>query len=80
MQAISVNHVTSSLHYPQSNELAEKYVQIVKYLFNKTKEEGKISTNVWWFIAIPTLQLPCSCQCRFYKEDVLGLLANVQCS
>ena len=34
MQAFSVNHITSSLHYLQSNELAEKHVQIVKCLFN----------------------------------------------
>ena len=41
MQAFSVNNIRSSLHYPQSNGLAEKYVQIVKCLFNKPKEEGK---------------------------------------
>ena len=29
------------LHYPQSNGIAEKYVQIVKSLFYKAKEEGK---------------------------------------
>ena len=40
-QSYSVNHITSSLHYPQSNGLAEKYVQIVKNLFYKAKEEGK---------------------------------------
>ena len=28
-------------HYPQSNGLAEKFVQIVKNLFYKAKEEGK---------------------------------------
>ena len=41
MQVFSVNHITSLLHYLQSNGLAEKYVQIVKCLFNKAKEEGK---------------------------------------
>ena len=40
MTDYSVNHVPSSPHYPQSNSLAEKYVQIVKNLFYKAKEEG----------------------------------------
>ena len=41
MNAYHVNHITSSSHNPQSNGLAEKYVQIVKTLFYKAKEEGK---------------------------------------
>ena len=41
MSEYNVNHITSSSHYPQSNGLAEKYVQIVKNLFYKAKEEGK---------------------------------------
>ena len=41
MKAYSVNHITRSLHHPQSNGLAEKYAQIVKSLFYKAKEEGK---------------------------------------
>ena len=41
MPAFSVNHITSSSHYIQSNELAEMYVQIVKCFFNKAKDEGK---------------------------------------
>ena len=39
-QVFSVNHITSSLHYLQSNGFAKKYVQIVKHLFHKAKEEG----------------------------------------
>ena len=35
MKDYSVNHILSSLHYPQSNGLAEKFVQIVKSLQGK---------------------------------------------
>ena len=41
MKEYHVNHVPSSPHYPQSNGLAEKYVQIIKNLFHKAKEEGQ---------------------------------------
>ena len=40
MKVYAVNHITSSPHYPQSNGLEEKFVQIVKNLFCKAKEEG----------------------------------------
>ena len=40
MLDMSINHITSLPHYPQSNGLAEKYVQIVKNLFIKAHEEG----------------------------------------
>ena len=40
MQEYNVNHITGSPHYPQSNGLVEKFVQIVKNLFHKAREEG----------------------------------------
>ena len=40
MKEYAVNHITSSPHFPQSNGLTEKFVQIVKNLFYKAKEEG----------------------------------------
>ena len=41
MMEYRVNHITSLPHYPKSNGLAEKYVQIIKNLFYKAKEEGQ---------------------------------------
>ena len=40
MQENRVNHITSLLHYSQSNGLTEKFVQTVKTLFYKAREEG----------------------------------------
>ena len=40
MKEYTVNHITSSPHYPKSNGLAEKIVQIVKNIFYKAKDEG----------------------------------------
>ena len=40
MKSYNVNHITSSLNYMQTNGLAEIYVQTVKSLLYKAKEEG----------------------------------------
>ena len=41
MESMSINHITSSSYYPQSNGLAGKFVGIIKNLFFKAKEEGQ---------------------------------------
>ena len=40
LQEYNLNHITSSPHYLQSNGLAEKFMQIVKNLSHKAREEG----------------------------------------
>ena len=40
MHKYNVNHITSLSHYSQANGLAKRFVQIVKNLFHKAREEG----------------------------------------
>ena len=70
MSEYNVNHITSSPHYPQSNELAEKYVQIVKNLFYKAKEEGKdFYISVCWCTTTPPYQAAYNHQCKNLQAD-----------
>ena len=61
----NVNHITGSTHYPQSNGLAEKYVQLVKNLFDKAKEEGKDLFKCLMVYCNTPLSNTFSHQCQF---------------
>ena len=45
MSEYNVNHITRSPHYPQSNGLAEKYVQLVKNLSIRSRRKEKTCLN-----------------------------------
>ena len=81
-QSYSDNHITSSPLHPQSNGLAEKYVQIVKSLFYKVKEEGKEfykclmiyhNTPLTGSLQSPRLDLTCLCQMQLENSLVYNL-------
>ena len=68
----SINHITISPHYLQSNGLAEKYIQIVKNLFYKVQEEGTRlckSLMIYWNIYCQALY---NYLCRFYNLKLPG--------
>ena len=46
IQKYSVNHITGSPHYPRSNRLAEKFVQIVKNSFYKANKREQTYIRV----------------------------------
>ena len=74
MNAYSVNHTTSSPHYPQSNGMAKKYVQIVKSMFYKAKDEGKHLFKCLMIYHNTPLQVAYSHWCKSYKAEVQGLI------
>ena len=74
MHAYHVNHITSSPHYPQSNGLDDKYVQIIRSLFWKAKEGVKIYSNAWLSTAIHLLVAACNHQCKSCKAEVQDLV------
>ena len=68
MQEYSVNHITSSPHYPQSNGLVEKFVQTVKNLFYKAREEG---TDLY-----KALMIYCNMVLRSNLQSPMQILQN----
>ena len=70
MKEYQVNHITSLPHYPQSNGLAEKYVQIVKTYFTKQKKRDKIYINAWWYTEIPLYQASSNPLYRSYQAEL----------
>ena len=77
MTEYGVNHITSSSHYPQSKGLLEKYVQIVKNLFHKAKEEGKDMLKCLMIYATLPCQATYNLLCKYYRIDMLD--QNCKC-
>ena len=77
MQEYNVNHITGSPHYPQSNGLVEKFVQIVKNLFHKAREEGADLFKALMMYRNTLLASICNHLCRCIKAELLG--HNCQC-
>ena len=81
MTEYSVNHITSSPHYPQSNGLAEKYVQIVKNLLYKAKEEGTgLYKNLMIYRNTPLSHKLQSPMKILQSQTAKNPITNVQCS
>ena len=72
MKDYSINYITSSPHYPQSNGLVEKYVQIVKTYSIKHKKRKQTCTKAWWFTKIPQCQALYNHPCRFCNHELPG--------
>ena len=73
MESMSVNHITTFAHYPQSNGLAEKFVGIIKNLFHKAREEGPSPyTALMVYRNTPSMEVY-SHPCKFYNVDKLVL-------
>ena len=80
MQEYNVNHITSSLHYPQSNALTYKFVQTVKNLSYKAEDEG---TDLFKFddmLQNPNNKQPMIPNADLTKQDCQITAAYVKCS
>ena len=72
MKEYSVNHITSSPHYLQSNGLMEKHVQIVKNLFYKVQEEGTDLNKSLMIYRNTHCQTIYSHPCTFCNQELPG--------
>ena len=77
MQEYQVNHITSSPHYPQSNGLAEKFVQQWKAYSIRSEKKVWTCIRPWKSITTHHLQATCNLWCRSYKTELLD--CNYQC-
>ena len=50
MQSMSVNHLTSSPHYPQSNGLQRNLLESLRTCSTKQKKKANPHTQLLWFI------------------------------
>ena len=70
MKEYQVNHITSLPHYLQSNSLTEKYVQIVKNLYQKAKEEGQDLHKCLMVYRYTLYQASSNHPCRSYQAEL----------
>ena len=73
MQSMSVNHLTSSPHYPQSNGLWRNLLGSSRTYSTKPKKKANPHTQPLWSIDIHLPMELYSHLCRFYKVDKLVL-------
>ena len=80
MKEYSVNHITSSPHYRQSNGLVEKYIQIVKNIFYSTRRGNRPVQKLDDLQKYPTVKLLTITHTDFTITNCYVTTPYVQCS